>query len=75
MTDKASWWVGLCSALKNMQNLDNQGMRLSRQFIMENSKKGEKRIAHAWPSRETASFSWRMVNKAGRRMDPGRGRL
>lgn len=26
----ALWWLGLCWALKNMQNLGNQGMRLQK---------------------------------------------
>ena len=71
--------MGLCSALKDMQDLDYQGVGLSRQNNnMENCREGERGKApgpgRRPPSTETVDFLQRTVRTAGRSRDPGAGR-
>ena len=76
---QALWYVGLCRALKDMQDLGSQGMRLSRQNNRENCREGEGSRAcgpgRRPPSGERANFLQRRVRKAGRSRDQAKGRF
>ena len=79
VTGQISWQVGLFWALKDMQDLGNQGVGLSRQNDnMENCREGERGKTpgpgRRPPSTDTADFLQRRVRTAGRSRDPGAGR-